>query len=525
MSDAWKLLLALPLLMACGRDPLPGETPVREDGLYHEMIRLGEKLDDPYTVENIKTALSKVYPTKAGEIDIQATDLYVRFLPRDDAEYDDLTSRGLFLLDHPMDYRILREGDYYQDPSLDEDAITWQYAVVSRDFVFPESIQYEVLDECYISENDPVTRASSGIDWDAVEKASYELTGNADLWTDPTRADGETGFPTGRITLEDPDKDGGKPFGVAGVRVTCNSFVKYAHGVTDRDGYYTLDKKFSSKPRYRVEFRNEKGFSIGLNLILMPASVSTLGEGGPAGIDCHVTQASDEKLFRRCVVNAAAYEYYSRCTETDMDILPPPPGLRIWILNSLDCSSAVMMHQGAVISHTLISGYLGPYALLVKLFLPDITIGTKGREKFDRIYSATMHELSHASHYVQVGNSYWNKYEEYVIQSYVLQGREAYGNGDGELAGYCEVGEMWGYFMQSVMEQDRYGGGLQSFGTSFWFYPQIFRYLYQRGTTRGEIFRALKSDVTSRDDLQEELTALYPDRESLIHQVFDRYRR
>ena len=43
--------------------------------------------------------------------------------------------------------------------------------------------------------------------------------------------------------------------------------------------------------------------------------------------------------------------------------------------------------------------------------------------------------------------------------------------------------------------------------------------------TRGEIFRALKSDVTSRDDLLEELIELYPDRESLIRQVFERYHR
>ncbi len=524
MRDAWKLLFALPLLMACGRDPLPEETPLREDGLYHEMIRLGEKLDDPYTVENIKSALSKVYPTKAGEIDIQATDLYVRFLPKDDAEFEALTASGLYLLDHPMDYRILREGDYYQDPSVGEEAITWQYAVVSRDFVFPESIQYEVLDECYISENDPVTRASSGIDWEAVEAAAYELTGNADLWTGGTRAGEEAAFPSGRITIEDPEKED-KPFGVAGVRVTCNSFVKFASGYTDRDGYYTLNKKFSSKPRYRLEFRNEKGFSIGMNLILMPASVSTLGEGGPGGIDSHITRDSEGKLFRRCVVNNAAYEYFSRCTEADMDILPPPGGLRFWILNSLDCSSSVMMHQGAVISHALIAGYLGPYALLVKLFLPDITIGTKDRETYARIYSATMHELAHSSHYAQVGNTYWNNYVQYIIESYVTQGQMAYGTGDGDRAGYCEVGEMWGYFLESVLYQDRYGGGLQAFGSSFWFYPQIFRYLYQRGMTRGEIFRALKSEVTSRDDLMEQLIDLYPDRESLIRQVFERYHR
>ena len=79
--------------------------------------------------------------------------------------------------------------------------------------------------------------------------------------------------------------------------------------------------------------------------------------------------------------------------------------------------------------------------------------------------------------------------------------------------------------MESVLFQDRYGGDLPSFGTSFWFYPQIFRYLYERGLTCSRLFRALKGEVTSRDDLLDALVTLYPDRESTITQVFNRYSR
>jgi hypothetical protein len=84
---------------------------------------------------------------------------------------------------------------------------------------------------------------------------------------------------------------------------------------------------------------------------------------------------------------------------------------------------------------------------------------------------------------------------------------------------------MWGYFMESVLFKDRYGGDLPTFGTSFWFYPQIFRYLYERGVTCSGIFRALKSTVSSRDDLLDALLNLYPERESMITQVFNRYSR
>ena len=73
-------------------------------------------------------------------MDIHPTDLYVRFLPSSDAALQKLRAGGLYLLDHPMDYRIVREGDYYIDPSLEEGSITWQYAVVGSDYAFPEDI-------------------------------------------------------------------------------------------------------------------------------------------------------------------------------------------------------------------------------------------------------------------------------------------------------------------------------------------------------------------------------------------------
>ena len=372
-------MLPLTLLAGCQEEGLPGPDERRVDvsALSHGMIELGEKLEDPYTVENMQEAVARLYPTRAGGISIKATDLYVRFLPRTEEEYALLLSKGLKLTDHPVDYRIVKEGDYYHDPDLSEQAITWQYAVVSKDFEFPAGIRCEILDECYLSENDPVTRAESGIDWEAVEAEAYRLTGNEDLYP-ATRADEEAAFPAGRITVEDPDAFGGKPYGLAGVQVVCNSFVKFATAYTDRDGYYQMPKKYTSTPRYRLVFKNSAGFSIGLNLILIPASVSTLGTGPAAGVDVHIDTGSDGSLWRRAVVNNAAYDYISRCASSDLDLKAPPQDLRIWIFKNLSCSSAAMLHHGAFVEgNDLIQRYLGGYSSLLKTFLPDITIGGK----------------------------------------------------------------------------------------------------------------------------------------------------
>ena len=511
------LLLLLPL--ACNnKDAMDVPAPRTPDGeVYHEMIQLGDKLDDPYTVANMQEAFTKAYPTKAGRVQIEATDLYVRFLPADDDQLAQLQGLGLYLLDHPMDYSILREGDYYQDPSVGEEDITWQYAVVPKNFVFPQGIRYELLDECFFAENMPATKAVDGVDWTLVEREAFRLTGNEELLETVTKAG--SGAPEGRITIEDPRWSGGKPFGVSGVMVACNVFVKVSTTYTDRDGYYKMGKTFSGRPRYRLVFKNEKGFNIGLNLIVIPASVSTLGKGSPEGMDYHVTASGDGALFRRCAVNNAAYDYYARCNRADLDVTPPPGDLRIWIFPHLRCSSASMLHHGALLDGGLLSEYLGNWLWLVELFLPDITIGTKESD-YAGIYRAVQHELAHASHYAKVGNDFWNPYIKYVIQSFVLEGWNPYGSGSKEGSNYCEIGEMWAYFLQETLYKERYGGTVATFGNTYWFQPDIFVYLYERGLSRGQIFRALSAEVTGVDELKEQLISFYPALDAVIENTF-----
>ncbi|MBR5300424.1 MAG: hypothetical protein IKU36_09275 [Bacteroidales bacterium] len=518
------LVLMAVIMMSCSKEGFRTDRGL--DYTYgrdipHDKIVLGDRLQNPYTTENMTKALQSLYPTRADRVDVKTTNLYVRFLPTDKEQYDKLRSLGLDMMDHPMDYDIIVDGDWYHDPDVPEGDVTWQYAVVPRDFTFPD-IRYEILDECYIAENDPGTR-SDGIDWEAVERESYVLTGNGSRLASPgTRASGKM-TPSGRITIEDEKYKGGQPFGVSGVRVSCNSFVKTAHAYTDRDGYYQMDKSFASDIRYRLVFKNEKSFSIGFNLVLVPASVSTLGKSSPEGVSMTVTKDSDEKLYRRCVVNNAAYDYISRCGAEDMGISAPPSDLRIWIFGGMESSSAVMFHHGALLSYDLIQACLGKYYPLVEMFLPDITIGTKGDETYDTIYSTTCHELAHASHFSKVGISYWNSYILYIMESFIDSGGMTYGDGSGRNAGYCEIGEMWAYYLESKMYKERYGGSFPTFGTNYWFYPQIFRFLDDRGLTRSKIFSVLDKDVTTREELEASLTLSFPENREIIQQVFSRY--
>ena len=171
----------------------------------------------------------------------------------------------------------------------------------------------------------------------------------------------------------------------------------------------------------------------------------------------------------------------------------------------------------------LVRTYLGKFASLLKFFMPDLTIGTKVLNDYDRLYSTVSHELAHASHFKKVGTAYWNSYITYILESCLKPNGKTYGDGSGTRAGYCEIGEMWAYYLESLIYKDRYGGAFPTFGTHSWFYPQIFRYLDERGVSCSEIFSVLDDTVTTREELKAALLTRYPSDRAAIEQVFSRY--
>lgn len=519
-----KLLFAavLAVCSCTGQDFQDEASRISRDGLSHEKIVLGAKLDDPYTVQNMTKALMSVYPSKAGRVELEPTDFYVRFLPKNDEDCEKLESLGVELIDHPIDYKVVREGDYYQDPSIPDEEMTWQYAVVRCGFIFPEDIRHEILDECYIAEHDESSKASmSDIDWAAVERESYMLTGNEDMLPQEGKGSYDPTYPSGRITIVD-DAKGPEPIGVAGVRVQCNAFVKFANCYTDENGNYKMNRSFTSDIRYRIRFRNVKGFNIGFNLIFVQASSSTLGKSSPVGVSVNIDRNSERKLFTRCVVNNAGYDYITKCKENGYSIKTPPANLRIWLFQLLNLSSAPMLQQGALIDNSLLAKYLGDYILLIKIFLPDITLGLRDCDDYESVYNLAIHEFSHASHYMQVGNSWWDEYMKYLLRSYITSGGITYGVGTEAGHGHCEVAEMWAFYNQTKFNRMRYGSTV-NYGGGYWFSPQALVSLDEKGVDRFKIFKALTKDVTTKDELQDKLIELYPGSKSLINQAFERY--
>ena len=151
----------------------------------NEMV-LGEQLENPYSVENMRKALTNLTANgrMASDFDIETTDLYIRFLPADSLKYDAIAAdTTIELFDHPLDFEIEQEGNWYHDPSILDHLPTYQYTVIKPDYIFPDNIDYEILAELFIPEEAEEDiesgRVSIDLDFlDALEDESLRMTNN-----------------------------------------------------------------------------------------------------------------------------------------------------------------------------------------------------------------------------------------------------------------------------------------------------------------------------------------------------------
>lgn len=167
--SAFYLCLSFLLLMAC-RKPDTAEQPVDALPQVYDatQTKLGEKKGNPFSFKMVEKAIQLVKEKKRnGSISnhlvdpcdgggtgnpppLTPTHTYVRFAPEDVDQLSALEESGLELFDVPLNYDIEEEGDWYQDPSLPADAITYQYTLVPASYPMPTGIPYLVLDQLFL---------------------------------------------------------------------------------------------------------------------------------------------------------------------------------------------------------------------------------------------------------------------------------------------------------------------------------------------------------------------------------------
>lgn len=247
------------LFASCEYNNRPVAETNNEDS-YTKVIRQVRKLENPYSVSSMRKAYAALQSEgkMSAPMNIEATHLYVRFLPKDTVEleklYNDTTLR---LFPFPLDCE-LTEGTVYKDPTLKGSQFTWLYTRVPVGYS-PYISGYEVLDELYL----PTPEYNDGeimhkiqgsqsqfmADWEQLENMSLKLTGNEEQIVTDSASDNGDGavmqkapwYPKAVIRVYDDYTGSYLP--VPDALVVARYWFSWQYAVTNEEGVATISKK------------------------------------------------------------------------------------------------------------------------------------------------------------------------------------------------------------------------------------------------------------------------------------------
>lgn len=484
-------------------------------------IILGEKLANPYSIDNMRLAAASL-GTKADGTEIEPNWLYVRFLPKDSTDLRIIESMDLFC--YPLDYEVLQEGTEYHDPDIPEDQITWMYTRIRPDYEIPQTIQYEILEECYIPEYDEETKSPESAFARELERRALEQAGYKTI---ETKASAKSFAPTGTVQVYDDERTSSY-VPVKGVKVQCHHIVKFATAYTDENGRYTMSTAFQTDPKYTLVFENTKGFTIWDGIMVAAPASANYGKGPARGMDIKVI-ASD-KAWKWAALTNGGYDFYKRCEKTGMAL--PPKNLKIMSFGGKGDAygSATMLRRIPavridsnsrfvdVVSNIAVIPCSALVLLLTKLAMPDLIFfhGWMSNAHYHSVICHISHELTHASHFSTAGAGFW-----FDFASIIMTNGFGYGPKSHEHSDIVDLGESWAIANENYINGTTSTGGFDSGEDFNW---RILGMLLNTGImSQGDISRCLTKDVRSIDQLIQKLMSTYPKKANDIKRIYKIY--
>ncbi len=368
-----------------------------------------------------------------------------------------------------MDYKIEVDGQYYHDPLIPLDKITWQYTVVPVNYEFPK-VKYEILEELYLTEDDEV------------EYQALKITGN--ITDSETKTNVKQNglkasqyYPSGSIKIQDNTLN--TEIGLKNITVRIRNWFKI-DDVKTYNGSFWGQKSYSGNVDVTIIFSNEhyKMRSTLFNLLneidykvaneVQKCNIVICREDRTGTAPTNVVWIKDNELWAQSTISNAVEEYYGYCISST-EIIDTPPFLNIWAnrnkKDSYGGSAPMFSHEmkyyqinwdkwwsyAANILYIPVSNVL--MNTLFQWFLPDVIINynINSLDNSNEICETVFHELAHTSHFKKVGATYWNDYINYIVTY------GSYGDGSGVGSGLCAISEAWGFHMGWYFARKKYG--------------------------------------------------------------------
>ena len=353
-------------------DPNNGDDP----------IVLGQQVPNPYTIANMQQAYLQLYGSTAP---VPVTHLYVRYKPANTDQLATLLDQSdLELQDYPMDYKVLQDGDYYQDPTLGTEDIGWLYTAVPANYTPVAGIQYEVIQQLHIPPIDDLL----------LESMAESITGGA-IYDDTviladryiTRVDepSDTLIVPNRLPVpcelepcgpNCPPQDPNNPYPCGGggtppptlpsgiyveeqtvcnqptrilpvrqINVVAKRWFKFWRGYTDDNGKFTVTKNFKNKVKIIVKTKNDnarvsKVRGIRLWQMLFPCRkrIGVFNGSELPRIRYVFTQPTDGSASNKDLAYWASATTHNSIIEfreytTEFNLPQPPSNLKVMVTN------------------------------------------------------------------------------------------------------------------------------------------------------------------------------------------------
>ncbi len=294
------------------------------------------------------------------------------------------------LYDYPLDYEIEETGDFYHDPDIPVDQPTCQYCAVEVEKELPVGVDYELLAELFIPDEDSDEydednaegRIASSEFIDALVDKSLVLTGN--LVKEDVSVGGYSHArrskwrPSGTIRVWDDNLN--RFVGVEGIEVRARRWFTTHKGFADTQGRYSCGGRFRRDANYSLKWeRNHYSIRSGS---IGQAKMDGPKRRGDWNVDI---QDNDIQQFYAFIHLGAHHYYYGNILG-----LSRPPLNSFWKpqmkIGGFD--------KGGRASHNDDRRYLG-IRNQVRMYRRENNniVGS------ERLYNTTLHELAHASHW------------------------------------------------------------------------------------------------------------------------------
>ena len=380
------------------------------DEIHEGEIQLGDKYESPLLLKNMQRAadtLSKRSGLRNAVI-LKPTHLYVRFLPKDSAEYEKIVADTILdVTPYPLDYD-LTEGTVYHDKSLPYNSYQWQYAVVPIDYDLSSvGIHSEKLEELYMPDGilDEEDEDKNG----ALRSTSVSPSSEFSLSQLLTEAERQTEkesttlkskwTPGATIKAYDNVVGGMIPLRGVKVRICVLGFIK-THKYTDGNGKVSFSKRRRSAS-YSIEWEDDKW-----DIRDKGTQAYYNGPRQEKWWNLSIGMGT-QKSLHYSAIHRALYEYYYG---DNCDFSRPSKSLKISYREGSDPDGKASGSTKQACVRTW-----GWIASPIKIYGTSVY---GGKYSVSSVLHTTLHELTHASHILRMSKKDYDKVEDYIRDSW-----------------------------------------------------------------------------------------------------------